>query len=105
MDLGDDGVWDAVLGTEDRELLALGADGTRRVLAKLGGPIEAPAAVEDVDGDGSFELLVASNDGLLTCFETGSRTRPLLARFRGNSSDNRGHIEGAQLRFTLVPRN
>jgi outer membrane protein assembly factor BamB len=99
MDLGDDGVWDAVLGTEDRELLSLGADGTRRVLAKLGGPIEASASIIDVDADGSFELLVASNDGLLTCLETGSRTRPLLARFRGNSSDNRGHIESAPLRF------
>jgi outer membrane protein assembly factor BamB len=101
MDLGDDGVWDAVLGTEDGELLAIGADGTRRVLAKLGGPIEATAAVTDVDGDGTFELLVASNDGLLACLETGSRVRPLLARFRGNGSDNRGQIDGAKLSFEL----
>lgn len=101
MDLGDDGVWDAVIGSEQRELLAIGADGTRRVLAKLGGPIEAPAAISDVDGDGSFELLVASNDGQLTCLETGSRTRPLLARFRGSGSDNRGHIAGAKLSFEL----
>jgi hypothetical protein len=101
MDLGDDGVWDAIVGTEDRELLALGADGTRRVLAKLGGPIEASAAAVDTDGDGSFELLVASNDGQLTCLETGSRVRPLLARFRGDSSDNRGQISGVQLRFAI----
>jgi outer membrane protein assembly factor BamB len=101
MDLGDDGVWDAIVGTEDRELLALGADGTRRVLAKLGGPIEASAAAVDTDGDGTFELLVASNDGQLTCLETGSRVRPLLARFRGDSSDNRGQITGVQLRFAV----
>jgi outer membrane protein assembly factor BamB len=100
MDLGDDGVWDAVIGSEDGELLSFGADGTRRVLAKLGGSIEAPAAVSDVDGDGSFELLVASNDGLISCLETGSRVRPLLARFRGNGSDNRGQLE-ARLGFEL----
>lgn len=101
MDLADDGVWDAIVGTEDRELLALGADGTRRVLARLGGAIEASAAAADTDGDGSFELLVASNDGQLTCLETGSRVRPLLTRFRGDSSDNRGHISGVQLRFAV----
>jgi outer membrane protein assembly factor BamB len=105
MDLGDDGVWDAVLGSEDRELLALSADGTRRVLAKLGGAVEASAASTDVDGDGTFELLVASNDGLLTCLETGSRTPPLLSRFRGNGSDNRGHVDGVQLRFRSRPRD
>jgi outer membrane protein assembly factor BamB len=99
MDLGDDGVWDAVLGTEQGELLAVSAAGARTVLARLGGPIEASAAAHDVDGDGSFELLVASNDGLLSCFETGSRTRPLLSRFRGDGTDNQGHVAGVRLRF------
>ena len=83
--------------------MAVSADGTRRLLAKLAGSVEAPAAISDVDADGSFDLLVASNDGLLTCLETGSHTRPLLKRFRGDTSDNQGHINGAQLHFALVP--
>lgn len=99
LDLGDDGTWDAVLGTEEGNLLAVAADGTRRLLAKLGGAIEATALVHDVDGDGTFELLVASNDGKLTCFETGSRTKPLVSRFRGNTNDNRGHLPTPSLRF------
>jgi outer membrane protein assembly factor BamB len=103
MDLGDDGIWDAVLGTEDRDLLAVGGDGSRRLLARLGGAVEATAAVGDVDGDGNFELLVAANDGMLTCFETGSRTRPLISRFRGETSDNRGHFGAVALRFEPAP--
>jgi outer membrane protein assembly factor BamB len=104
MDLGDDGVWDAVLGTEAGELLALGADGTRRPLGKLGGSIEATALVADVDGDERYELLVAAGDGWLSCFRTSSRTPPLVARFRGNVSDNRGLLSGVELRWGLAAR-
>ena len=89
MDLGDDQMWDAIVGTETGELLALRADGTRTSLGKFG-PIEAPALIADVDGDGTYEILVASNDGMLTCLSTGSRTKPLVPRFRGETPDNRG---------------
>lgn len=93
MDLDDDGTWDAIVGTEAGELLALDAErGTRTVLAKASGGIEAPALVADVDGDGTYELLVASNDGTLTCFATGSKTKPLVPRFRGATPDNRGNL-------------
>lgn len=104
MDLGDDGSWEAVLGTEAGELLALGADGTRQSLAKLGGPIEATALAADVDGDDLYELLVASNDGWLTCFQTGSRTIPLVSRFRGSASENRGALRGVDLHWALAAR-
>jgi hypothetical protein len=102
LDLDDDGSFEAVLGTEAGELLALGADGTRRSLGRLGGSIEATALVTDVDGDGTFELLVASNDGFVTCLQTESRTPPLLARFRGNANDNRGTLDGFDLRWLLA---
>jgi len=104
MDLDDDGVWEAVLGTEAGELLALGGDGTRRSLAKLGGDVEATALVADVDRDGTFELLVAARDGWLRCFRTESRTAPLVARFRGNSADNRGALTPFDWRWTLAAR-
>jgi outer membrane protein assembly factor BamB len=93
MDIDDDAIWDAVVGTEAGELLAISPDrGTRALLAKLAGGVEAPAMAADVDGDGTYELLVASNDGNLTCFSTGSRTKPLVPRFRGASTDNRGAL-------------
>jgi outer membrane protein assembly factor BamB len=89
-DLDGDGKNEAVIGTEKGKLVALGIDGARAVLATLGGAIEASALVDDVDGDGRYELLVASNDGQFTCFSTPSTQKPAIARFRGNSSDNRG---------------
>ena len=91
-DLDGDGRLEAIVGTEKGKLVSLGPDGSYAELAQLAGPIEATAMVTDVDGDGSQELLVASNDGLLTCFETGSRSQPWLARFRGNDPKNRGEL-------------
>ncbi len=101
LDLGDDGLWDAVVGTEVGELLAVRGDGTKSLLAKLGGGIEASALVADVDADGTYELLVASNDGLLTCFATGSKTRPLVPRFRGATPDNRGSLGAIPLGWAV----
>ncbi len=96
-DLANDGKLEAIIGTEKGKLLALTADGGRAVLATLGGPIEAPAMLADTDGDGSYELLVASNDGKLTCFETGSKAKPFISRFRGESPHNTGAIGAVKL--------
>lgn len=96
-DLANDGKPEAILGTEAGELVALTADGGRALLAKLGGPIEAPAMLADTDGDGTYELLVASNDGKLTCFETGSTKKPFISRFRGESLHNTGVIGATKL--------
>jgi outer membrane protein assembly factor BamB len=90
MDLDGDGKNEAIIGTEKGKLVALGVDGARAVLATLGGAIEASALVDDVDGDGRYEILVASNDGQLTCLSTPATQKPVIARFRGNSADNRG---------------
>jgi len=96
-DLDGDGKNEAVLGTERGKLLALTAEGGRALLATVGGGIEASALLDDTDGDGRYELLVASNDGLLTCFETPSTKRPVVARFRGDSPDNRGDFGATRL--------
>lgn len=96
-DLANDGRLEAIIGTEAGKVLALTADGGRAVLAKLGGPIEAPAMLADTDGDGTYELLVASNDGKLTCFETGSKAKPFISRFRGESPHNTGDIGSVKL--------
>jgi hypothetical protein len=54
------------------------------------GRFELPIAV--IDNDGKHELLVASNDGKLTCFATESTGKPYLSRFRGDSLHNRGDL-------------
>jgi outer membrane protein assembly factor BamB len=96
-DLDGDARNEAILGTEKGKLIALTPDGGRAVLATLGGPIEASALIDDTDGDGRYEILVASNDGLLTCFQTASTTKPVIARFRGNGSENRGDLGALKL--------
>ncbi len=101
-DLDDDGTLEAIVGTEQGVLVALHADGGYARLAQLGGAIEAPALLADVEGDGTFELLVASNDGLLTCFSTGSRARPTIPRFRGESAHNRGDLGRVSLGWSAA---
>ncbi len=101
-DLDDDGTLEAIAGTEQGALVALRADGGYARLAQLGGGIEAPALLADVEGDGTFELLVASNDGLLTCFSTGSRARPTIPRFRGESAHNRGDLGRVSLGWSAA---
>jgi outer membrane protein assembly factor BamB len=96
-DLDGDGKNEAVIGTEKGKLIALTTAGGRAVLATLGGAVEASAFVDDVDGDGKYELLVASNDGELTCFQTSSIAKPFIARFRGNSPENRGELGAVKL--------
>lgn len=91
-DLDGDGAQEAIVGTERGALLALRADGGRAVLATLAGGIEAPALLGDTDGNGTVELLVASRDGMLTCFETGSRAKPVVSRFRGSDPRNTGQL-------------
>ena len=75
----------AMIGTERGRLMMLTSDGGVAELAELGGPIEAPALVADADGDSRYELFVASNDGFLTCFDTGSQlTSPKFRAFEVN---------------------
>ncbi len=91
-DLDGDGVKEAIIGTEKGTLIAFTASGERMELAALRGPIEASCFLADADRNGKFELYVASNDGLLTCFDTGSSSEPDVPRFRGASPHNRGEL-------------
>jgi len=87
----------ALIGTERGRLLMLTSDGGVAELAKLGGPIEAPALIADADGDSRYELFVASNDGLVTCFDADPQLKPLTSRFRGDSAHNRGELGSIKL--------
>ena len=101
-DLDNDGVLEAIIGTEKGALLALHADGGRAVLGTFPGGIEAPAMLADVDHDGRYELLVAARSGMLSCFRTGSTAKPFLARFRGNDAHNRGDLGAVHLGWTAA---
>ena len=46
---------------------------------------EATPLVVDVDDNGTLELLIATQDGNLYCFETGSRAHPVWGQFRANN--------------------
>ncbi len=101
-DLNGDGKLEAIIGTERGLVLAFKATGGRQVLARPGGPIEATAMLADTDQNGTFELLVASNDGMLHCYETGSRAQPFVARFRGNNNHNRGDLGLVKLSWSAA---
>jgi outer membrane protein assembly factor BamB len=91
----------AVFGTGSGELVAISASGQRSPLARLGGPIDASPMIADVDGDGIYEVLVASTDGVLTCFTTGMSDPPAIGRFRGDSPTNEGVMRPANLHWRL----
>jgi outer membrane protein assembly factor BamB len=95
------GPQNVVFGTGAGELVSLGPSGRRSSLAHLGGPVDASAMVADVDGDGVYEVVVASNDGILTCFTTGMSDPPSIGRFRGNSPTNDGVMRPTDLRWAL----
>ena len=103
-DLDGDGKREAIVGTEQGSVIALHADGGHAVLTAVGGAIEATPMLTDTDGNGTYELLVASNDGQLACFETGSRSRPDVSRFRGESAHNRGNLGAMKLGWTRADR-
>jgi hypothetical protein len=91
-DLDDDGVLEAIFVSEAGRVVSFDTQGRRAELAKVGAKAEATPLLADVDANGTFELLVAGGDGVLRCFETGSKTRPLVSRFRGESPHNRGDL-------------
>jgi outer membrane protein assembly factor BamB len=96
-----DGPQNVVFGTGSGDLVSMSPSGRRSTIGHLGGPIDASAMVADVDGDGIYELIVASNDGLLTCFTTGMSDVPAIGRFRGDSPTNNGVVRPTNLRWTL----
>jgi outer membrane protein assembly factor BamB len=91
-DLDGDGVLEAIFVTEAGVVVSYDTLGRRAELARVAAKAEATPLLADVDANGTFELLVVGGDGVLRCFETGSKTRPLVSRFRGDSPHNRGDL-------------
>jgi outer membrane protein assembly factor BamB len=96
------GTENVVFGTGSGELVSISPAGRRSTIARLGGPIEASVMVADVDGDGLYEILVASNDGVLTCVTTRASDAPAVGRFRGDSPTNNGLLRPTNLRWALA---
>lgn len=86
------GVPTGIVGTESGDVIGYTAAGQARVLARVGAPIEAPALLADVDGDGGLELLVGSTDGKLTCFGLPSGSRAIVAAWRGPAATMTGDL-------------
>jgi hypothetical protein len=73
-DLNDDGVNDVMVGTLFSSNYAYFLDGVNGdILESLnyGTPIDAIAAIPDVVGDGSWEMVVGGRNGLVTCLSGG----------------------------------
>ena len=62
-------------------------DGTVAEIMLLPAGVEAPMLVQDIDGDGLLEIVVACLDGNLYCYDTRSRAQPFWGQFRGNNKN------------------
>lgn len=77
------GTQQAVGVTEKGILFIMKTDGTELMKLKLQGKgAEASVYINDVDGDGKLELLVADLDGYLYCFGTNSKGKAEHGAFR-----------------------
>jgi hypothetical protein len=73
-DLNDDGVNDLMVGTlftNNYAYFVDGVDGTVLDSINYGTPIDAIAAIPDIVGDRSWEMVVGGRNGLVTCFSGG----------------------------------
>ena len=90
---------DIIFGTGSGEVVSIDPSGRRSTIAREGGPVDASVMVADTDGDGVYEVLVASNDGILTCYTTGMSESPAIGRFRGDSPMNDGVMRPTNLQW------
>jgi len=73
-DLNDDGVNDLMVGTlytNNHAYFLDGVDGTVLDSLNYGTPVDAIAAIPDIVGDRSWEMVVGGRNGLVTCFSGG----------------------------------
>ena len=78
-DVSGDGINDVVVGTlssNNRTYFLDGADGSVMQSANYGTPVDAIAAIPDIVGDGSWEMVVGGRNGLVTCLSGGLAVPP-----------------------------
>ncbi|MFO0551303.1 MAG: PQQ-binding-like beta-propeller repeat protein [Polyangiaceae bacterium] len=101
-DLDGDGLQEAILVTEAGKVVSLTATGIRAELTTIAKGAETTPLLADLDGDGALELVVLGGDGVLSAFETGAKTTPVVSRFRGDDPHNTGEIS-VQMALELEP--
>lgn len=96
----DEGVIEAVVGTQRGDVVSFAANGSASLLYHLASAIEAPMTFADIEGDGTQELLVLTKDGNLTALALHVATAPVVARARG-SAHNDGVLPATDLGWKL----
>lgn len=96
----DEGVVEAVVGTQRGDVVSFAANGTASLLYHLPSAIEAPMMFADLEGDGTQELLVLTKDGNVTALALHVANAPVLGRARG-SARNDGVLVATDLGWKL----
>ena len=86
-DISGDGINDVITGTlytNNRAYFLDGVTGAELESVFYGEAIDAIAAIPDITGDGSMEMVAGGRNGLLTCFSGGLNSSALSADFEAN---------------------
>lgn len=92
---------EAVVGTMQGDVIAFDASGGTSFLYRLDAPIEAPALIADIEGNGLQELIVATRDGRLVALAIHATTPPVAGVARGSSLRNDGLFPAIDLGWRL----
>lgn len=92
---------EAVVGTSMGDVISLDAWGQMSILAHVGGVIEAPIMIADLESNGLRELVVVNREGRLFALGVHATTPPLLGRARGNATTNDGVLPPIALGWHL----
>lgn len=85
-----------VLGTGDQQFISVGESGGMYITNSKGEILkeivfskgaEATPLIKDIDGDGKLEMLIASLDGTLYCFNTKSSGEAFYGQFRWTNNN------------------
>lgn len=75
------------IADETGKFQLLNEDGIVEEIMLAPAGVEAAMLVQDVDGDGRLEIIVACLDGNVYCYDTESKAKPFWGQFRGDNKN------------------